>query len=383
MIIFVAPYFAPEMARGSLGAARKIELILEQLARIDGEIIFVNTGGINKGARWGAHDRKIGSVSVREIEMPFFFNATITKIAAIMSVGRLVDQIIKDFGSARFVWLYNGYAFESMFGRIAKRRFNCPVVFEFEDWHFARSRGFSPKPLLDWVAWRMLKHNVDVSFSVNSALARRLGSSYGASYLLPGIVPLAISFDNGSALPFSASDDIVRVGYFGQLNVEKGADLVLALAERLPFGYELHVTGIGPLAKAFEDMSNRKTTALIFHGAVPVAELYRIVRGCDIILNPHEPLAEDSGGLFPFKVIEAVSSGRVLISTELPVSGFDVVLDGVNFVERDVESFLRAIVDAKSYYTSSRIKIEESAKEAFKRFGDGCVERILENAELI
>lgn len=176
---------------------------------------------------------------------------------------------------------------------------------------------------------------------------------------------------------------MIRVGYFGQLNTEKGAHIVLGLASRLPNGYELHVTGIGPLASNFKDASATEGSPLRFHGAVAVDRLYEIVEECDVILNPHFPLEGDAGGLFPFKVIEAVSSGKVLISTSVPKTGFESILGGVKFVEQDIDSFVRAVVEARQFYQSSRGRIESAAEEAYLRFGDGCVSRLLADAKLI
>ncbi|WP_416050610.1 glycosyltransferase family 4 protein [Cupriavidus basilensis] len=155
------------------------------------------------------------------------------------------------------------------------------------------------------------------------------------------------------------------------------------MAERLPHGYEIHVTGIGPLSADFDKEAQKDHSKLIFHGAVSVGELYEIVNDCDVILNPHLPLSDEMGGLFPFKVIEAISSGRVLISTDLPRSGFESVLDGVIFVQHDVDSFLQAIIEARLHYEGTGKKISDGAKEAYRRFGEGCVVRMLADAEVI
>ncbi|WP_416050611.1 hypothetical protein [Cupriavidus basilensis] len=225
MILFVAPYHYPEEARGSLGAARKIELILEQLAGIDEDIVLINTNGTRNGGGLDLVEKRIGNVYIRELALPYLFNETITKIKSLFLASWLVNHILKSFGSPRFIWLYNGYAFESVFGRISKKKLGCPVILEFEDWHFARKRGFSPKPLLDWLAWRLLENHVDVSFAVNSTLARRLGARYGACHLLPGIVPRAIAFEATENIPFAGERKSINIGYFGQLNTEKGVIL--------------------------------------------------------------------------------------------------------------------------------------------------------------
>ncbi|QQX88679.1 glycosyltransferase family 4 protein [Cupriavidus necator] len=383
MIVFVASYIPVAKGKGSLGAARKIELIINQLSKVDSDIILLNTADFRRDGLVRPVARELGGIGVREFCLPVFLGGAISKVASIFMAGRIARSLFDEIGIPRLVWLYNGYAFESLFGRAAKKHFECPIVFEFEDWHFARNRGLSPKPFLDWLAWKCLGHHVDISFAVNGNLARRLGEKYGPTHLLPGIVTRSVDRVRGDVAPFSREDDVIRVGYFGQLNTEKGAHIVLELASRLPNGYELHVTGIGPLASNFRDASATEGSPLRFHGAVAVDRLYEIVEECDVILNPHFPLEDDAGGLFPFKVIEAVSSGKVLISTSVPKTGFESILGGVKFIEQDIDSFVRAVVEARQFYQSSRGRIESAAEEAYLRFGDGCVSRLLADAKLI
>lgn len=382
MIIFVAPYIPVATGRGSLGAARKIELIINQLCKVDRDIVLLNTAEFRRDGLVIPVVREVGGICVREFCPPIVWGRTVSKIVSIFMAGLFAGSLFRQIGIPRLVWLYNGYAFESLFGRTAKRSFRCPVVLEFEDWHFARNRGWSPKPFLDWLAWKRLGNHVDLSFAVNSNLARELGAKYGITHLLPGIVR-SLDVARRDLIPFSREGDVIKVGYFGQLNTEKGAHIVLGLAQRLPKGYELHVTGTGPLASLFRNEADAERSALRFHGAVAVDRLYEIVDECDVILNPHYPLPENTGGLFPFKVIEAVSTGKVLISTSVPKAGFESILGGVKFVEQDIGSFLRAVVDAKHFYQTSRGRIDSAAKEANLRFGDGCISRLLWNSKLL
>ena len=75
-------------------------------------------------------------------------------------------------------------------------------------------------------------------------------------------------------------------------------------------------------------------------------------------------------GLFPFKVIEAVASGRLLISTAVPGAGFEPVLQGVQFADHSIESFRRALLSARAAYEETRDKVAAGAREADLRFGE-------------
>jgi glycosyltransferase involved in cell wall biosynthesis len=284
-------------------------------------------------------------------------------------MGQVLNEI-KKIGQPQFIWLYNGYAFEMLFAIKAKTLFNVPMILEFEDWHFSRGRGLNPKPYIDYIFWRLAAGYMAGAFVVNKLLANKMHGLGNYVELLPGIVPQVLTDIANAPPPFQANADEINIGFFSGLNTEKGADIVLQLADKLPDGYILHVTGSGALGKDFEHAAKALKGKLCYYGRVDDSTLYQVIAKCDVMLNPHASIEHMNNGVFPFKVIEAVASGRLLISTSVPAEGLVDVLVGVQFVNHSVDDFLNAILGCRKQFINHATLIAEGAVVASRKFGE-------------
>ena len=370
MIVVVAPYLKVEEGGSpALGAARKIEIVISILAKIDADILLVNSADF---AEWEnkitLRNTNICRTPVREMRMGGKGNYRIDKAKSLLYVKKAVDEVLK-IGEPSCTWFYNGYAFEMLFAIImARKRPQQTMILEFEDWHFARPRGLNPKPLLDRILWQMAAPLFRAGFAVNANLLHKLRSMIDEATLLPGIVPEQLVALAEKKEPFSDPGKII-IGYFGGLHEEKGGKLLLALADLLPDNYALHITGSGDLTEDFVRAATRRPGKLVFFGPVSDEELYQIIAGCDIILNPHDPSLTMKEGIFPFKVAEAVASKRLLISTLLPKDGYEELLACVHFVSYSPENFCNAILQARATYQELKPVIEESSLYAIDEYG--------------
>ncbi len=371
MIVVVAPYSPIGRADNPhLGAARKIEIVVSLLSRLDSDIVIVNSAHNEERVQSFRVDTEIiGDVPVREISLPCLNNRQFGKLFNLMQVRHAVNRVF-GMGKPTMIWLYNAYAFESLFALTVRKLADCPVVLEFEDWHFSRSRGLNPKPYIDYLLWRFTVKYFDHVFAVNDFLADKMRQFTSQVTLLPGIVPYRLEQISISKPPFNGDDAQIKIGYFGGLTQEKGADLILRLARKLPNGYCLEVTGGGGMEPDFIKASSSNPVSLRYHGKVSDVRLYELIAECDVILNPHSHIMEMHNGVFPFKVVEAIASGRLLISTPLPDTSLESVLQGVHFVENDCDAILAAVIDAKAIYQANKHKIKNGALEAVKLFGE-------------
>jgi hypothetical protein len=349
-------------------------------------IVLVNTAH-HSNSRSPLVRRAVGVAGVEVVELTpsTFGSRRIGKLVNILQVRSVAEAVLK-IGNPKAVWLYNGYSFESRFGRIMHDKVACPVILELEDWHFSRGRGWNPKPLLDWFFWRALMPRVSYAFAVNSFLADRMGGVSGRVGLFPGIVTDGIAVLNQRHPPFSRDGDDCVVGYFGGLSVEKGADLVAALVTELPSGFKMIVTGSGELEGAFRKLQEESGGRLAFYGRVDDKKLLELIGSCDVLLNPHAPIDSMDNGVFPFKVIEGIASGRLMISTALPSSGLESILQAVNFVNHDLQHLVRAVVNARLTYVNNLQSIHQGAAAAVKSFGKekilATINRVLDGAVL-
>ena len=371
MIVIVAPYSPPDRPGGAnLGGSRKLEIILAVLVHIDKNIVLVNSAHNDHDVTQLRSTRVvIGGVDVAEIVPPLSTRRTWGKLKNLFHIGKMI-RAIQSAGSPSLFWFYNGYAFEMRLAIVARKRFGVPMILEFEDWHFSRKRGFNPKPYIDYFFWRRAARFMSGVFAVNSYLAEKMSMITGPVHLLPGVVSGKLTEITGSHIPFSNGQGPINVGYFGGLTTEKGADIVLEVAENLPVGFVLHVTGTGPLESAFNARASKYPGSLRFYGRVDEAELHQRIVECDVLLNPHSPIKHMQNGVFPFKVIEYIASGRLLVSTPLPGFGLDDILTGVQFVEHSCEAFVQAIINSKPHFMGNAEAIASGARAATDRFSE-------------
>lgn len=374
MIVLIAPYSPHSRTlTPNLGAARKIEAVVQILARTGERIVLVNS--VNDGPPVsGVFTRaeNVCGVDVIEITPSVSRNQRTGKLLNLLEIPRVRDAVFA-CGEPIMVWLYNAYAFESLLGRSIHRKSKVPVVLEMEDWHFSRSRGLNPKPVVDYVASLFLKGIISQTFAVNEAVAEKVKRLGGGVDLFPGVVSDAVAQMSEKSCPFSQGRGVVRVGYFGGLVREKGADIVAELVNAMPVGFKFIVTGSGELASRFQDLSRRHPERIEFYGTVAQEKLFALLSECDIILNPHVPLDQMRNGVFPFKVVEAVASGRLVISTWLPVEGLQDVLSAVRVVEHDVQSFKSEILRGAATYAARENEIRGCARAASARFSISAV----------
>ncbi len=127
--------------------------------------------------------------------------------------------------------------------------------------------------------------------------------------------------------------------------------------------YDAPKTGRFALSAESPDM-------LSFFGRVENEYLYELISQCDVIINPHVSISKMKNGVFPFKVIEAIASARLLISTPVPSVGMRNILEGVQFVDCTEDSFYHAVLGARRRYLETSLLVSNCAELADESFGE-------------
>jgi len=375
MVILVAPYTGyNEDGKVDLGASKKIRFVISALSRISKNIVLVNSAH-NSVVRQPLCKRhiEIDGVHVTEIVLATRTSRPIGKLFNLLDgkkVLHALDDEINAHGKPKLIWFYNAYSFEMVMAKVFFKKFFVPMILEFEDWHFSRNRGLNIKPWIDYYFWIKAVGLFSKVYAINSSVKARVYPYCKNVSLLPGVVPESLSKLPIESPPFDRASNSIHIGYFGGLKSEKGADLVLELSQRLPKNYTIHVTGSGPLSAQFTEKAQSDAGKLIYHGMISDDELLRVISACDIILNPHVPISEFKDGLFPFKVIEAIASGRLLVSTELSFDGFEELSHGIIFAKHSVDDFEKKILGARQWFNEKKNSIVDSAAAATKLFGE-------------
>jgi glycosyltransferase involved in cell wall biosynthesis len=379
MILVLAPYAPLGMSpEPHLGAARKLEAVLGVLGRIDAELVLVNSAHNRRAASWYRRtpwnwsELQIAGRAVRQLELPCAAQSTLGKAWNLLDVGAAV-RALAGLGRPQLIWIYNPYAFEAELALRLLRQFEVPALLEFEDAPLARPRGWNPKPRLDARAARRLLPRLSAGFAVNASLADSLRLLGVDAHPLPGLVPDAL-MAAAQLRPAFSDPGVMKVGYFGGLTPEKGANLILDAIE-LGGAWRWIVSGAGVLEPAFRAMAQRYPQRLDFEARVPEQRLYARIAGCDVMVNPHCPIADLGDGVFPFKVIESLASGRLLVSTALPDPGAAGLLDAVQWFDGTAQGLMPVLASAGQRFREDRDKIVQAAQRCQDSFGEAALER--------
>ena len=366
--VVVAP-FSPQGPAVHLGAAKKIELVIGLLNRLGFNVHLVDSSHplVAFAAPLNGLPCFVGATSVTLWRPWCLPNRKLGKLINVLTC----TGFMRRFRGVQpaFVWVYNAYSFEARAALYLKRHGSARIVLELEDLPLARGRGLNPKPWLDHLFFRPLLAATDLLTCVNAALQRQFARPGLRCLLFPSLLQQAL-VDAPVAPRFLSSTR--RLGYFGGLEVEKGAALLLEALPRWPAGWTLCVTGVGSLAPRFADAQRRWPGRIEFHGRVANETVLALMQACDAIVNPHAPISLMGDGVFPFKVCEALASGALLISTALPPIDVDLSSSALSF-DGTTAGLLEALDRAPTFHAEHRAAIARTRTEICERFGEAAM----------
>lgn len=318
-IFICAPY-----TREALGAARKIENIIQMFVHQNYRVcLIVTSHQYDTFSKTKVTRLNLNGLSVPSIVLFTLPWRPLGKMLNALTAFDLGIRLAKK--KFALVWLYNGYLFEMLFMAGMLRKKSVLGIIELEDWPTSRAYGFrNIKNWLDYVALRMMLKRAALITCINSVVeerVRQLGAKQ--TLLFPTFISTSLLENFQSHEAFSAKSRVF--GYFGGLNTEKGADVILDAIRELPEDtpWRAIVTGCGPLSSQFSELHKQFPNRLDFKGMVDASELAKSIACCDVIINPHRPLEQFGSGILPFKLTEALASKRLLISTTLGKAQMD------------------------------------------------------------
>jgi glycosyltransferase involved in cell wall biosynthesis len=372
-IVVVAPYSPVGRSNlSALGAASKIASVLRLLSNFGQPMILVNSA--HNELRYAPPKKTCFQlaldVSVSELTPTTFGSRFVGKFVNLFETPSIAKRLAarKPF----IVWIYNAYAFEAKLALELKARYDCKIVLELEDWPTARSRGLNPKPIIDWLYFKKLLPQVDFVTCINEDVQKRTGLPLNKTMLLPSILNPLLLCQTNTKIPFSEKP--YTLGYFGGLSKEKGADVLVRILDKLPSAWNLSVTGSGPLEADLLSLSRRHPGRMHFVPNASERQLYDALSQCDAIVNPHQSIAEMGNGVFPFKVFEALASGRLLISTSLPKCGVPIDKSVMYFDGSD-DDLLNQLAIAETFFAGHLEAISETMSQVRESYSEQAVFR--------
>src|SRR5215211_2296913 len=157
------------------------------------------------------------------------------------------------------------------------------------------------------------------------------------------VVPFGIDQSRWETVPPPPPGAAPRAIFIGRLVAYKGLDILLRALERVP-ELRLDVVGSGPEGPRLRTLAQALaiTDRVRWYGEYPDDDLPRRMADADFLVLPSVTVEE----MFGLVVLEAMASGRPVITTALPSAVREVNVPGVTGLEvplRDVGALARAL----------------------------------------
>ncbi len=109
-----------------------------------------------------------------------------------------------------------------------------------------------------------------------------------------------------------------------------------------------------------------------YYGQVDDNRLINLMSSVDVILNPHLPMEDMNNGVFPFKIMEAVASKRLVISTSLAGNDeFEEAIKGILILKLEKDIWIKSLINSYEFYINNKELIESSSDIAINFFSVG------------
>ena len=139
----------------------------------------------------------------------------------------------------------------------------------------------------------------------------------------------------------------VEIGYVGHLYKGRGIDLIVELAKRFS-SYNFNI--VGGEENDIKRIKKIASKNIILHGFIPPGEVNNTRDKFDILLMPYKPGLSNEGSsidtsrwMSPLKLFEYMSSGKAIISTDLPVIREVLNENNSILVPYDLESWVEKL----------------------------------------
>ena len=353
-----------------IGANKKIRIILSSLIKQGYDICNINSVP-QMGARRPMRIQEIRFFEKEPIKcltIPTYNYNKLGRFKNIFDAKAVLQFAVDKFGTPDFVWCYNAYAFQMRFASLAKQEYKCPVILEFEDWHFSRSSIFNLKALIDWYFWKKAIPFIDYCYAVNPWIEEKMKKNGVNSSILPGILTKEII--NLKPASTKINKKVLHIGYFGGLVAEKGGLLILELINLMRMNkscyFKFHITGNGELMSKFELLSKSNPELIQYYGVVEDKKFNNIIGKMDILLNPHFDLK----GVLPFKLLEYIASGRIVVSGPLNLFGTKLqwLLGGIVIIDLTAKLWLDGILKIIKELSFNSNKLKKIRQKVIKYY---------------
>lgn len=187
-----------------------------------------------------------------------------------------------------------------------------------------------------------------ITDSLRSHFQKRVPRVARKIHVLPDAADLNVSSVTPDSIAIRKSR--LQVGYFGNLYLGKGAEILAQLARNIDWA-DFHLIGGKPedvkkWGEALADFSNIR-----LHGHFAPGKVPELQKSFDVLIAPYQEVVFSEGGrdigrwMSPLKIFEYMAAGKPIVASDLPVL-HEVLRHGQNALlcaPNDLQSWIRAL----------------------------------------
>ena len=257
--------------------------------------------------------------------------------------------------------VYNMTALSLSLAYVAKLLKRSEVYFEYEDdCHIPLSAARFRNEVKGSLCVFMARRIASGCICVNQALAAQVNNV--PTYVLEGIVD--VERDSCFRNPISSlMPSVWRLTYVGGIARLKGVLSLVPMMKELGSDFLLQIVGDGPLMDELQKSAEEFDLGTItIRGSLTAMEVQQVCDETDIFINPHIVHLGHIDAIFPFKIIEYLSFGRPVVTTQLAESALGS-LGGFQVTEGDdpkaIASAVRACAARYSEFAARMPSVKE------------------------
>jgi glycosyltransferase involved in cell wall biosynthesis len=240
--------------------------------------------------------------------------------------------------------VYNMSALSLSLAYVAKFLKRSEVYFEYEDdCHVPLSGARLGSKVKGSICVFLARRIASGCICVNQALATQMRNI--PTYVLEGIADVQRDTPSRNVAT-RLRRPVWHLTYVGGINRLKGVLSLVPLMKELGPEYSLQIVGNGPLMDELQNgVAEFDLKTISIRGSLSVGEVQKVCDDTDIFINPHIVRLGHIDAIFPFKIVEYLSFGRPVVSTQLAESALGS-LGGFQFAESDDPKAIASAVRA-------------------------------------
>jgi len=260
--------------------------------------------------------------------------------------------------------LFYDFFIESSFSAIiSKYLFKIRIFADYEEELFTKDYPTSIYRLLLLFTRRFVAKRINGAIIVTSKLTK---------FLQTKNVFVCRGFYTEFNEPINLNNNLKPViTYSGKMDSYRGLDILLDALGKIKFKCKLCITGYGSLEKRIKEIVENSVfnnVTIDYKGFIAKKEYEELILSSDILINTQLINKESSHYLFPSKVIEYMSTGKIVISSNISdieiISNEKVVLYNSDSPD-EIARVINTVLENLNYYKAYGINAKKYAKEKF------------------